>query len=178
MLSKNYMLKLSLRPPYEINNSITTTEVNYITKDFSNEIAEQSSLQSKSIEMTNYVVPLDFNAPYFVWVEYCDENKRNFCVANVFNSDINNLYKHSLDKDFGHISHCRLLKQDRVFIVRKLNVCEIRRVNEEFSIVESFIHIGDEVYAVDVFIDLNNKTNTDTETNERVLRCIRQRHSS
>lgn len=171
MLSENYMLKLRLKPPYESGNIIQTTKVEYIIKDFIGENAVPEQPQPQYIEMTNYAVPLDFNEQHFVWVEYCDENKRNFCIADVFNNDSNNVYRYSLDKEFGHISHCRLLNKDIVFIVRNLNVCEIRKVNDEFSIIESFIHIGDEVYAVDVF---TKPTNNNTETNEDVALCSRE----
>ena len=36
-------------------------------------------------------------------------------------------------------------------MIKTLNICEIRQLNKEFTLLESFKHIGDEVYAVDIY---------------------------
>ena len=84
MLSKNYMLKIILHRPYEPNITIKTINAEFITKDFNVEMNipnKKHTAVTQSIEMTNYAVPLDFNAPLFVWVEYHDDVKRFFCVT-------------------------------------------------------------------------------------------------
>ncbi len=58
-----------------------------------------------------------------------------------------------IEKNFGHISHCKMLRDGSVFIVRNLNKCEIRRLDETFSLVNEFLHIGEEVYAIDIIYD-------------------------
>ena len=132
-----------LHRPYEPNITIETINAEYITKDF--------------------------NTPLFVWVEYHDDVKRFFCVANVITHDKDSEYRYELNKQFGPISHCKLLNEKYVFIVRKLNVCEIRKMDETFTVVESFVHIGDEVYAVDVgyhCLCTNTETNENCEENK------------
>ena len=170
MLSKNYMLKIMLHRPYDANITIETINAEYITKDFSAEVSHASGKKlnavEQSIEMTNYAVPLDFNAPLFVWVEYHDDVKRFFCVANVLTNDKESQYRFELNKQFGHISHCKLLSDKCVFIVRKLNVCEVRKLDEAFTVIKSFVHIGDEVYAVDVGYRCAVSANTETNEND------------
>ena len=61
--------------------------------------------------------------------------------------------KQILNKSFGHISHCKMLRDGTVFLVRSLNKCEIRRLDDTFSLVTDFTHIGEEVYAVDIVYD-------------------------
>ena len=115
--------------------------------------------------MTNYAVPLDFNVPLLVLVEYHDNIKRFFCVTNVITHDKDSKYRFELNKQFGHISHCKQLNKKYVFIVRKLNVCEIRKMHETFTVVESFVHICDEVQAVDVGYHCALYVNTDMNEN-------------
>ena len=187
MLSKNYMLKIMLHRPYEPNITIETINAEYITKDFNveiNTLSKKNNAVIQSIEMTNYAVPLDFNAPLFVWIEYHDNVKRFFCVANVITYNKESEYRYELNKQFGHISHCKLLNEKYVFIVRKLNVCEIRKMDKTFTVIESFVHFGDEVYAVDVGYNclcINTETNENCEENKEdtnVNVVVKHQHES
>jgi hypothetical protein len=111
------------------------------------------------LPMTNYIVPFCFDGENFAWVEFTGPDKRNVCLANVINSFIqknhttnnDNAYKKSIDDDFGHISHLKILDKNKIFLVRSLNICEIRQLNNDFTLLESFHHIGDEVYAVEIY---------------------------
>ena len=55
-----------------------------------------------------------------------------------------------IDKDFGHINHAKLLKNDKILVIHKLNLCDIYFFKEGFDKTESFVHLGDEVYSVDI----------------------------
>ena len=88
---------------------------------------------------------------------------------NVITQDKDSEYRYELNKQFVHTIHCKLLNEKYVFIVRKLNMCEIRKLDETFTVVESFVHIGDEVYAVDVgyhCLCANTETNENCEENK------------
>lgn len=100
--------------------------------------------------MTNYSVPFDFDGSRFAWVEFLSEKERNICVFYVEN---NTKWQYALNKDFGHISHCKLLPDNKLLIVRNLVVCEIRNIDRDFTKVHEFKHIGDEVIAVDFYFN-------------------------
>jgi hypothetical protein len=58
---------------------------------------------------------------------------------------------HILNKDYGHISHMKLLKNDKIFLVRKYTQCEIYKIGENFKLVEEWRHEGEEVIAVEIY---------------------------
>jgi len=123
------------------------------------------------IKSTNYYVPLDYDGNNFCWVEYKnDKQDRELCIQNIMSENIYKVIDNqfSVNKDYGHISHAKLLKGNKILIVHDLNKCAIYEINEQFERLENFTHIGDEVYAVDVVYgynvlsksyDKNNKTN-------------------
>jgi len=102
--------------------------------------------------MCNYSVPFDYDGHKFVWVEFLNENERCLCV---YYFEREKKYEKKLDKRFGHISHCKILPNDKIFIVRKMNECEILRIDENFPVEKSFKNPGDEIIAIDVFYNLS-----------------------
>ena len=170
LLSPEKMFRVQLSQPEEGNVNIINIKAEVEIKD----LPTQNSVVSE-LDMTNYSVPLDFNGECFAWVEFLSGVERNICVANVSNlknkdnknnnddeennseRKNKNVYKFFLEKKFGHISYCKLLSGNKVFIVRNLNICEIRELNQHFSLVESFEHLGDEVYAVDICYNFDQK---------------------
>jgi hypothetical protein len=74
----------------------------------------------------------------------------NFHFLNT-NKELKPPYKRSIDDKFGHISHLKILDKNKIFLVRSLNICEIHQLNNDFTLLESFRHIGDEVYAVEIY---------------------------
>ena len=123
------------------------------------------------IKSTNYYVPLDYDGNNFCWVEYKnDKQDRELCIQNIMSENIYKVIDNqfSVNKDYGHISHAKLLKGNKILIVHDLNKCAIYEINGQFEKLENFTHIGNEVYAVDVVYgynvlsksyDKNNKTN-------------------
>ena len=162
MISKSIMFKVQLCQPEEGNVTITNVDAEFEFKD-----VKTGASESGTLPMTNYSVPLDFDGERFLWVEYLSDVERNICVVNILNS-LEKPYKHLLKKQFGHISHCKLLKGNKIFLVRSLNICEIRNLDENFSLVESYKHKGDEVYAVDVYYEEEAKSETNGDANDRM----------
>ena len=159
-LSSELLFRIQLSPPEEKCLNIIEIENEYdIINIINNEIINIARLP-----MTNYIVPFGFNGEYFAWVEFIGPGERNICIANVI-SNINNdnnknnlveTYKKNIDnKEFGvklgHISHLKILNESKIFIVHSLNVCEIRELNQDFTLIDSFKHLGDVVYAVDIY---------------------------
>ena len=146
-LYSNFLFKILLSPPEEGNITIVNYNADFEIKNLNNDYCEKGSFS-----MTNYSVPLDFDIHFFVWVEFLSEKEKNLCVANLDNlkeKPIKKLFK----SDFGHISHCKIYPKNKIFLVRNYNICEIREINNDFSLVNSFISFGDEVYAVDIFFE-------------------------
>ena len=90
-------------------------------------------------------IKIFFDGEHFAWVEFIGPGERNICIANVFNNwnNINNkennlveTYKKNIDTKFGHISHLKILNESKIFLVHSLNVCEIRQLNKEFTLLE------------------------------------------
>jgi len=112
--------------------------------------------------MCNYSVPFDFDGHKFVWVEFLNEKERCLCV---YYFEREKKYEKKLDKNFGHISHCRILPNEKIFIVRKMNECEILRIDENFTTEKSFKNPGDEIIAIDVFYNNSNRVLINIENN-------------
>ena len=158
-LSPELLFRIQLCPPEEKCLNIIEIENEY---DIIN-IINSNVIYIGRLPMTNYIVPFGFDGEYFAWVEFIGPGERNICIANVINNinkvnnnlNNNNLvetYKKNIDnKKFGHISHLKILNESRIFLVHSLNICEIRQLNQDFTLIESFKHLGDEVYAVDVY---------------------------
>ena len=112
-----------------------------------------------SLPTTNYTVPFDFNNYQFLWVEFLSSTQRNICVSDIPLLKTYLPYKHGLNNQIGHISQAKLLSENKVFIVHSLNKCEIRNLDTDFTLVESFEHLGEEVLAIDIFVYNDNDEN-------------------
>jgi hypothetical protein len=66
-------------------------------------------------------------------------------------------YKFDLNKSIGHICQAKLLANNRVFIVHTLNKCEIRALDNNFTLIHKFEHIGEEVLGVDIYYDMESE---------------------
>ena len=158
LMSTDSLLKINIFLP-ETEQTIKDIYIHYEVITFNNQNKSKDSKFKGKIKSTNYYVPLDFDGYNFCWVEYLNDKKdRNLCVQLLLEEEtidkVN--YKFFVDKNYGHISHAKLF-DDKIFIVHDLNKCEIRKISNKFEFIESFIHIGDEVYAVDI---LYHETNT------------------
>jgi len=136
-----FMIYLNLPTENEINVKRDNIEIkikNILT----------NNIENINLEMCNYSVPFDFDGVRFVWVEFLNEKERCLCV---YNFEKEKKYEKNLDKNFGHISHCKILTKDKIFIVRKFDECEILLFENDFKVDKNFKNPGDEVIAIDVF---------------------------
>ena len=160
LISKNYLLLIELAPQDEGNITINKFDSYCQLTNLENE-----EINNFTIEMTNYSIPLDFNGLFFIWVEFLSDKDRNLCIKNVFDNN-ETILKIKLEQDFGHISHCKIMNDHRIFLVRDLNKCEIREINKEFTLIKSFKNIGDKIIAIDIFIRSNiEKNNSEHDIN-------------
>ena len=171
LISKNYLLLIELSPQDEGNITINKFDSFCQLTNLENE-----EINNFTIEMTNYSIPLDFNGLYFIWVEFLSDKERNLCIKNVLDNNESS-FKLGLDKNFGHISHCKIINDYNIFLVRDLNKCEIREINEKFTLIKSFKSIGDEVIAIDYFFkyektqnEFLNEKNFNLNKNDEILK--------
>ena len=143
-------------------------ESNYDIKYFNRDRLDVQSEKIKySLTTTNYTVPFDFYENKFLWVEFLSSTQRNICVANIPLYESEKPYKHPLENNIGHISQAKLLPNNKVFIVHTLNKCEIRELDNNFTLLVNFEHIGEEVLAIDICIkDENENMNDDKDLDD------------
>ena len=154
LLSPESLFRIQLPQIDEGTLKIATLESQYEIKYF-NEMEDYNKSEhiKNALPTTNYTVPFDFDGKRFLWVEFLSSTQRNICVANIPLLSTDKPYKCDLNKTIGHICQAKLLPNNRIFIVHTLNKCEIRALDEKFSLLEQFEHIGEEVLGVDIFIN-------------------------
>ena len=154
-LSPYYLFRIQLGQVDEGSFIVYNSNQEYELKQI-NLIENNKSFIGK-IQMSNYSVPFDFNGKYFLWVEFLSNEERNICIADVIKMLINPEEKpkrYNLDKNvFKHISFAKIINDKNIFFVHSKNICEIRMIDDKFTLVENFVHNGEEVYAVDLFYE-------------------------
>ena len=123
---------------------LNTTDSNYIVKNVEN----METIEKGMIKTTNYIVPFDFNGKYFILLQFFTVTERMLCSFNVFNMKA---WKHLLKQEFGLLNYCKFINDNKLFIVRKFNICEIRIMDDNFTLTETFNHLGDRVIGLDFF---------------------------
>ena len=159
LISKYNLLLFSLAPQEEGNVKINNFDSNCYIINF-----EDDEKINFTIQITNYSVPLDYNGQYILYIEFLSDKERNLCIKNVLDNN-DTILKKKIDQNFGHISHCKIISDCNIFLVRNLNKCEIRRMNKDFTLIQNFKNIGSEVIAIDIFYKNNNNQNNKDERN-------------
>ena len=160
----------------ETNSPITMQQIPY-----KNKILNNLDIVNGNIEMFNFCVPFDFDGDKFLFLDYQTKNSRRICIYYTIGKI--KPFVHKINNDFGHISHMKLLCEDRIFLCRKYTQCEIYKINEDFTLLEEWKHIGEEVIAAEIYVNgtkisnniLNNENeissnNDDMEQNELTKR--------
>ena len=163
------VFKIILQQPDENNLTIARVYSEYEIKN----IKTKTALNGE-IEMTNYVIPFDFNRDKFLWVEFLTDVNRNICIYNFPSgyNEISSMWKFPLLKEFGHISHAKIIiNTNRLMIVRKLRVIDIRECDIHFTLLYTFEHIGDHAISMEMLlfssnnkiVNVNNMNDNDKE---------------
>ena len=112
-------------------------------------LVEENKTSGK-IQMFNYSIPFDFDGEDFLFLEYISMEERNICLFDTINNKY--FYQYKIGKNFGHISHMKILlcKNKKIFLCRNDSQCEIHLLDEDFTCEEVFEHIGNEI--INIFI--------------------------
>ena len=144
LTSSNYLL---INTFFEENSSpITMQQIPY-----QNKILNNLDIVKGNIEMFSFCVPFDFNGDKFLFLDYQTKEIRRICIYYTM-TEIKPII-HIINNDFGHISHMKLLKDDKIFLVRKYTQCEIYKIEQDFTLVEEWRHEGEEVIAVEIYME-------------------------
>ena len=144
LTSSNFLI---INTIFDENNSpITMQQIPY-----QNKILNSLDIIKGDIEMFNFCVPFDFDGDKFLFLDYQTKHTRRICIYYTLSKK--NPFIHIINNNFGHISHMKLLSNDRIFLCRKYKKCEIYKINEKFTLVEEWAHIGEEIIAVEIYID-------------------------
>jgi WD40 repeat protein len=152
LLSPESFFRIQLAQIDEGTLKIVTMESEYDFKYFDetkNPVIDETF--KNYLPTTNYIVPFDFDGKRFLWVEFLSSTQRNICVSQIPLPITEKPYKFDLNKSIGHICQAKLLANNRVFIVHTLNKCEIRALDNDFTLIHKFEHIGEEVLGVDIY---------------------------
>ena len=134
---------------------LNTTDSSYIIKN----VETMETIEKGFIKTTNYIVPFDFDGKYFILLQFFTVTERMLCSFNVITLKT---WKHLLREDFGVLNYCKFINDNKVFIVRKFNICEIRIMDDNFTITHSFQNIGDKVIGLDFFYKITKSVNKST----------------
>lgn len=138
-----FLFRVFLQLAEDNSEQQSMSTVEYIVKNMKNNECDKGSF-----EMSNYIVPFDYNGPVFAWIDVISQSDRSICQYNCINKKVTKI---QLEEDYGHISHLKLLPNNCLFIVKKHNICEIR--DDKFKLSNIFGHIGKEVIACDLFMN-------------------------
>ena len=130
---------------------------------YQNKILNNLEIKKGNIEMYNFCVPFDFDGDKFLFLDYQDRVIRRICIY--FTLSKHEPYIHKINNDFGHISHMKLLDQDKILICRKYTICQIYKINETFTLLEEWEHIGEEIIAVNAYMSGTKLSEDDTINN-------------
>jgi len=143
LTSTNYLM---INTCFDENNSpIIMQQIPY-----KNKILNNLDIVNGNIEMFNFCVPFDFDGDKFLFLDYQTKNIRRICIYYTLSKIKPFSYK--INNDFGHISHMKLLYNNRIFLCRKYNQCEIHKINDDFTLMEEWKHVGEEIIAIEIYI--------------------------
>ena len=103
-----------------------------------------------NIPIHNFSVPFDFDGKYFLFLDHISKEECSICLFDTINNKM--YYKYPIEKNFGHISHMKILSdiEIKIFVCSNNSQCGIHILDEKFTCIESFEHIGDDI--INIFI--------------------------
>ena len=144
LMSNNHFLLL-FSPLIDYSSFINYNKYSYINKTITT-----YDIIKGEIEMYNFLVPFDFDGDRFLYLEYISESIRRICVYHTLSQIGPIIFK--MDKSFGHVSFMKFISLNRIVICRKNKLCEIRDINDNFKLIETWEHIGEEIISMNVYI--------------------------
>ena len=130
----------------ENNSNILLNKVSY-----QNKMITSFEVVEGEIEMYNYSIPFDFDGDRFLFVDYESDNLRRICIYYTLSKK--NPYIHKISTGFGHISYMKFLLNDKVVLCKEHKICEIYKIDDNFRLLDSWEHNGEEIIAMNIYIE-------------------------
>ena len=130
----------------ENNSPIVLHKVNY-----QNKMMTSFEIVEGEIEMYNYSTPFDFDGDRFLFVDYESDTLRRICIYYTLTKKKTIIYK--ISTGFGHISYMKFLLNNKIILCRNQKICEIYKIDENFRLLNSWIHNGEEIIAMNIYIE-------------------------
>ena len=112
-----------------------------------------------TINLSNFLVPFDFNGDMFLFVDYKSTEEKFIGIEYTLSKKERYVYNIKDKKKFGHVSHMKLISNEKIFLIRNDIECEIRYINEDLDIIEKYNHFGNEVISCYIFKNENEESN-------------------
>ena len=142
------------------NSTLEVKDIKYENKNL-----KEYEIIKGSIKMSNYAVPFDFDGDQFLFLDYISKDERTINV--IYTASKKENYSYFIkDKKFGHISHMKLLPDNKIFLCRNNVECEIHIMNNEFELIEKWSHFGEDVISSFVLKNKIISNLIDEETDE------------
>ena len=149
LMYKNKFLLL-FTPVNDYSSPIHYEKYGYINKTLTT-----YEIITGEICMYNFIVPFDFDGDRFLYLEYESENIRRICIYYTLENSGPDTFK--INKSFGHISFMKFISLDKIILCKKNKICEIRDIYDNFNLIETWEHIGEEIIAMNFYIKTSDK---------------------
>ena len=124
----------------------------YLNKvDYENKMLNTFDIVKGEIEMYNFSIPFDFDGDKFLFLDYESETIRRICIYYTLSKKEPFVYK--LSTGFGHINYMKLLINEEIILCKNQKICEIHKIDENFRLLKSWIHDGNEIIAMNIYIE-------------------------
>jgi hypothetical protein len=121
----------------EFEDDFEIAETKYENKNLSS-----GEIIKGSMDISNYVIPFDFNGDMFLFVDYKSKEEKFIGIEYTITQKERYVYNIKDPKKFGHISHMKLIPNGKIFIIRNEIECEIRYINDDFDVIEKYEYCG------------------------------------
>ena len=121
----------------EFEDDFEIAETKYENKNLSS-----GEIIKGSMDLSNYVIPFDFNGDMFLFVDYKSKEEKFIGIEYTITQKERYVYNIKDPKKFGHISHMKLIPNEKIFIIRNEIECEIRCINDDFDVIEKYEYCG------------------------------------
>ena len=121
----------------EFEDDFEIAETKYENKNLSS-----GEIIKGSMDLSNYVIPFDFNGDMFLFVDYKSKEEKFIGIEYTITQKERYVYNIKDPKKFGHISHMKLIPNEKIFIIRNEIECEIRYINDDFDVIEKYEYCG------------------------------------
>ena len=125
---------------------ITLNKISY-----ENKMMTSFEVVKGEIEMYNFSIPFDFDGDRFLFLDYESEEIRRICIYYTLSKKKPYIYK--ITTDFGHISYMKLLINDKIILCKNHKFCEIHKIDDNFRLLEYWVHDGNEIIAMNIYIE-------------------------